>query len=172
MNDATRNILMLFAISCMSICIFIQSTAVSIDEDTTLQKKYAAILSVEPSDITNIELYNFVDSWLNVPYQYAASSKTGTDCSGLTCNLYSSLYEKTLAKCSHDIFLSSKHVKKGKLKEGDLVFFKIGSSRVSHVGIYLQNDKFVHASKQKGVIISDLNEAYYKKYFFKGGRIK
>jgi len=52
------------------------------------------------------------------------------------------------------------------------VFFKIESKNVSHVGVYLMNNKFVHASTKKGVIISDLNEPYYQKYFFTGGRPK
>ena len=58
------------------------------------------------------------------------------------------------------------------MKEGDLVFFKIGQSTVSHVGVYLANDRFVHASTSSGVMISDLNEAYWKKYYAGGGRIE
>ena len=52
------------------------------------------------------------------------------------------------------------------------MFFKIESDKVSHIGVYLQNNKFVHASTKKGIHIDDLDEPYYKKYFYKGGRIK
>jgi lipoprotein Spr len=57
------------------------------------------------------------------------------------------------------------------MEEGDLVFFKIEGNQVSHIGVYLQNNKFVHATTKKGVIINDLDELYYKKYYFKSGRI-
>ena len=53
-----------------------------------------------------------------------------------------------------------------------MVFFKIENDNINHIGIYLQNNKFVHASTKKGIMIDDLDEAYYKKYFFKAGRLK
>jgi lipoprotein Spr len=65
-----------------------------------------------------------------------------------------------------------KPIKKSALKEGDLVFFKIKQKRISHVGVYVGNNKFAHASVQNGVIISDLDEPYYKMYFYKGGRVE
>ena len=61
-------------------------------------------------------------------------------------------------------------VRKDELKEGDLVFFKIHSRSISHIGIYLGNDRFAHASS-KGVAISSLDDAYYSRYFYKGGRV-
>ena len=73
---------------------------------------------------------------------------------------------------SAEIFKACSPVDRGRLQEGDLVFFKINSSQISHVGVYLANENFVHATLQSGVIISSLNEAYYSKYFFKGGRLK
>ena len=51
--------------------------------------------------------------------------------------------------------------------EGDILFFKIKKGQISHVGVYLGNNTFAHASVHSGVIISDLDEDYYKKYFFK-----
>jgi lipoprotein Spr len=65
-----------------------------------------------------------------------------------------------------------KPLKKSQLREGDLVFFKIRKRRVSHVGVYLSHNRFIHASVHDGVVISDLDEPYYKKYFFKGGKVK
>ena len=62
-------------------------------------------------------------------------------------------------------------VNKEDLKEGDLVFFKIKSKAISHVGVYLGNNKFAHASSSRGVMISNLNEAYWKRYYYKGGRL-
>jgi murein DD-endopeptidase / murein LD-carboxypeptidase len=93
-------------------------------------------------------------------------------CSGLTCKLYESVYAKKISRASRDIYASSKEIDLADLKEGDFVFFKIESKNISHVGVYLLNNKFVHASTKKGVMINDLNEPYYKKYFYKGGRLK
>ncbi len=61
---------------------------------------------------------------------------------------------------------------KSKLKEGDLVFFNISRKKNSHVGIYLKNNRFVHASSSKGVVISSLDNPYYKKAYNKGGKLK
>ncbi len=60
---------------------------------------------------------------------------------------------------------------KDELKEGDLVFFKIKSKSITHIGIYLGDNRFAHASTSRGVVISNLNEPYYSRYFYKGGRI-
>jgi lipoprotein Spr len=61
-------------------------------------------------------------------------------------------------------------VRKDELQEGDLVFFKIHSRSISHVGIYLGNNKFAHASS-RGVAINSLDDGYYSRYFYKGGRL-
>jgi lipoprotein Spr len=72
---------------------------------------------------------------------------------------------------ANDIFKKVTPIKKSELTEGDLVFFKIRTKRISHVGVYLGQNKFVHASLKRGVVVSNLNDPYYSKYFFKGGRI-
>ena len=64
-------------------------------------------------------------------------------------------------------------ISKDALREGDLVFFHDGSgSRISHVGIYLRDNKFAHASSSRGVVIDDLNAKYYVNHFYAAGRVK
>lgn len=121
--------------------------------------------------ITNTSLKKEVDQWLGVPYKYGGSSKQGVDCSGFCGNVFKNVYNINLGRSAQDIFDQSKPVSRSALKEGDLVFFKINSSRVSHVGIYLADNKFVHASTSRGVMISDLGEAYWTKYYFASGRV-
>ena len=59
------------------------------------------------------------------------------------------------------------------MQQGDLLFFAINkSNKISHVGIYLKDDKFIHASSARGVVVSSLNDDYYKKYFYAAGRVK
>lgn len=115
-------------------------------------------------------LYYDIYNWLGSCYKYAGSEKLGIDCSGFIKKLYKDIYCMDLMGGSADIFKGMHPIEKNDLQEGDLVFFKINKGKISHVGIYLRNHKFAHAAVKGGVIISDLNESYYKKYFFKGGR--
>ena len=137
-----------------------------------VQEKYATILNVDESKIDNIKLYSFIDEWYGVPYKYGGKSKSGIDCSNFTSTLYSNIYNKSITGSSSSIFEQCKVISKSNLEEGDLVFFKIDGSKISHIGVYLQNNKFVHATTKKGVMIDDLDEAYYKKYYYKSGRLK
>ncbi|MBL0103958.1 MAG: C40 family peptidase [Bacteroidetes bacterium] len=133
---------------------------------------YSNLLGINIDYINNPNLYKVVGDWLGTPYKYSGESKNGIDCSGFVCKLYQSVYDRVLAGSAKDIYKEVAPIKKQELREGDLVFFKIKRGRISHVGIYLADNKFAHASTQRGVIISDLDEPYYLKYFFKGGRIK
>lgn len=140
--------------------------------DRVLKKKYAGLLGIPENEITNLPLYHFIDEWYAVPYKYGGKTKTGVDCSGFVSALYSSVYKKTIAGSAATLCDQSDKVSEKNLEEGDLVFFKINSDKVSHVGVYLKNHHFVHASTHKGVVISSLEETYYSKYFYRGGRVK
>jgi murein DD-endopeptidase / murein LD-carboxypeptidase len=133
---------------------------------------YSNLFGYNISYINNPRLYKITSEWMGTPYKYSGSSKKGIDCSGLVCEVYRDCYSKNIEGSAKDIFKNSIEVPKSDLREGDLVFFKIRKNKVSHVGIYLGQNKFVHASVQQGVVISDLNDPYYQRYFFKGGRIK
>jgi len=139
---------------------------------TSLKKKYAQQLGVSESDIKNEKLYQFINDWYGVKYKYGGKDKNGIDCSGLTSVLYSVVYKKTIACSTKDLVNEVKKIKESDLREGDLVFFNTNGKSISHVGVYLQNHKFVHASSKKGVMISDLNEPYFKKAYVSSGRIK
>jgi lipoprotein Spr len=143
-------------------------------EQSRLQLCYnfSRLLGCEIDTLQNALLYQTVYEWLGTPYKYSGDCRDGVDCSGFVCMLYSKVFGIDLAHNSADIFKDVKPLKKNSLHEGDLVFFKIQKHKVSHVGIYLANNKFAHASVQNGVIISDLDEPYYKKYFFKGGKVR
>jgi cell wall-associated NlpC family hydrolase len=134
-------------------------------------KTIAAVLGVSEKEVRDKKLYEFVSEWYGVPYKYGGCSKSGTDCSCLTINLYSTVYKKQLPRSADDMAKACSKVKESKAEEGDMVFFKINSKTVSHVGVVLKNNKFIHASTSKGVLISDLNEAYYKKFFYCFGRL-
>jgi lipoprotein Spr len=137
-----------------------------------LVEQYSQMLHTPASYIKhNLNLYRFVDAWTGTPYKYGGTDMNGTDCSGLAKALFDEVYKTPLTRDAGSQFKQCEPLKKDDLMEGDLVFFKIGSKYISHVGVYLGNGKFFHASS-KGVMVSDLNENYYKKYFYSGGRVK
>lgn len=138
----------------------------------SLKKKYAEKLGVKESDIKNEKLYDFINDWYGVPYKYAGKDKHGIDCSGLASTLYLQVYKKTISPSTKALAEETKKIKDSDMKEGDLLFFNTDGKKVSHVGVYLQNNKFVHASTKKGVMISDLNEPYFKKTYLHAGRVK
>ncbi len=139
---------------------------------TLLKKKYAEKLGVSAADIKNEKLYQFINDWYGVKYKYGGKDKAGVDCSGLTAALYLAVYKKTISSNTKDLVGEVKKIKESDLKEGDLVFFNTNGKSISHVGVYLQNHKFVHASTKKGVMISDMNEPYFKQTYVMSGKVK
>src|SRR5579863_9445694 len=141
------------------------------DEQDGLAKEYfSQIMGVALSTTSNVKLFQFVYDWVGTPYHFGGDTKKGIDCSGFTKELYGKVFNLTIKRNSRDIFSMVSPVRKDELREGDLVFFKIHSRSISHVGIYLGGGKFAHASN-RGVAINTLADGYYSRYFYKGGRL-
>lgn len=122
----------------------------------------------------NHKLYLEAAQWVGTPYRGGGNSKRGTDCSGLTTQIYKKVYHTRLPRTTGGQKQESRKVARRALREGDLVFFTSRNSgrKVAHVGIYLKNDKFIHASTSRGVIVSHLDESYYRKHWLTGGRVR
>src|SRR3984885_13284168 len=143
----------------------------SSDDQESLAKDYLSqIMGVALSTTSNVKLFQFVYDWIGTPYRFGGSSRKGIDCSAFTKELYSKVFDTDIMRNSRDIFSMVSPVSKDELKEGDLVFFKIHSRSISHIGIYLGNNRFAHASS-RGVAVSSLDDAYYSRYFYRGGRM-
>ena len=138
----------------------------------TLTERYAALLNVKEKDLNNEKLYRFIDSWMGVPHRSGGMDKKGVDCSGFTTLLEKEIYDKTLPRTAKSMAETVKRKYEQDLEEGDLVFFDFEGQKFSHVGVYLHNNKFVHASTSKGVIISDMKDPWYYKYFSRAGSVK
>lgn len=132
--------------------------------------EYSKKLGISVPETANRDLLINVYDWIGVPYKYGGNDKKGVDCSGLISNIYPAVYKKQVPRNTADLEKNAEPVKKDGLSEGDLVFFKINTRKVGHAGIYLFNNYFVHASSSRGVMISQLGEAYWSKYFVGGGR--
>ncbi|MDX2171584.1 MAG: NlpC/P60 family protein [Bacteroidota bacterium] len=129
-------------------------------------------LGLSNKEIKSSKLYVFINDWYGVPYKYGGCKKTGVDCSCFTDNLFLQVYGKKIGRTAGEIYKECEKIKVEKLEEGDLVFFITNGKSISHVGVYLKDNKFVHSSTSKGVVISDLNEAYYKKCFYAAAKLK
>ena len=139
-----------------------------------VDEKWAA-LDVKLGRHDNKKLYTELKSWLGTPYAYAMQEKgVGTDCSGMVMMVYQEVYGIQLNRNSAKMLeINCRIIDLDELKEGDLVFFCTSSEegRVSHVGIYLKENKFVHASSSRGVVVDDLRQNYYANHFHSAARV-
>lgn len=126
---------------------------------------YSQCFGYQVSEIDNERLFDCVDLWSGTRYKLAGGDEDGIDCSRFVMMVYNYVYGIHIDGTSAELYARCKPVSKSELKEGNLVFFRTSRKRVSHVGIYLGDNKFAHASTSSGIIISDLNEPYYQKRF-------
>ena len=117
------------------------------------------------SKIDKDKMGRIIDSFLGTPYEYGGESKSGMDCSGLVRQVYRRYAGFDLPHDTKKLYKLVKHVDRDDLVYGDLVFFSDGWFSVSHVGIFLGDGKFVHASETWGVTESSLDEDHYRKRY-------
>lgn len=162
----------LFVTSCKSKRIISEASKATVRSAGSIKERYASLLNVKEKELGNEKLYRFIDNWIGVPHRSGGMDKKGVDCSGFTFLLEKEVYEKDLPRTARTMADKVKRKYEQDLQEGDLVFFDFDGQKFSHVGVYLQNNKFVHASTSKGVIISDLKDPWYYKYFSRAGSVK
>ncbi len=147
-----------------------ENISASLIDETNAEKitESSGVQEIEISDEVLGELVNVAFDFLGVSYKYGGMDvEKGIDCSYFMQKVYKSL-GTVLPRTSNLQFRIGKKVKRDELIPGDLVFFRryIKSSRIGHVGMYIGNDEFIHASYgAKKVTISSLNETYFRKRF-------
>lgn len=179
-------VVMLFALSGSSVYSFTSEDITDISTSETpaaaasekgnffaniLQKKYASMLNAVPQEITNTSLYSFIDEWYGVKYLWGGTTKDGIDCSALVQKMYEAVFNTSIVRTSMMQYGMVQPESKDSLKEGDLVFFNTRGNFISHVGVYLKNNFFVHSCSSKGVTISSLDENYWTKVYAAAGKI-
>lgn len=137
---------------------------------TSLHFKYAQLLNRNVEFILNTSLFSFIDEWWATRYRYGGTSKKGIDCSAFTSLLMSTVFAVKLPRTAREQYNECEKLNREELEEGDLVFFNTRGG-VSHVGVYLGDNYFVHASTNNGVTINTLDESYYSRRFIGGGRV-
>ena len=114
-----------------------------------------------------------VIKYLDTPYKYGGNGGKGIDCSAFTKQVYENSLSFDLPRSAREQYRVGDEVSKDELKFGDLVFFNTTRrSYPGHVGIYLGENQFVHASRKLGVTVSSLDEAYYSKRYIGARRVE
>jgi hypothetical protein len=141
-------------------------------DDTQLSQLWTAYITegeipeytdagIEKSAITDAFMY-----WLGTPYRFGGLTEKGIDCSAFVREVYRSAGAMELPRTARLQYNVGESIEREDLVFGDLIFFKTSSyARITHVGIYLSDDLFVHASSRQGVTVSSLNSSYYSRRF-------
>lgn len=138
--------------------------------DKTVAKKTAPTQKQTKRTARPTNLEKYAKEWLGAKYVYGAASKKKTDCSGYVMQVYKGFYNIALDHNAQHIYDDGRgySIKRTKLQEGDLVFFG-NFWKISHVGIYLKGNRFIHASTSKGVVITSMDDNYWSSKY-KGAR--
>lgn len=125
-------------------------------------------------DKTQKKIIEEAYTWLGTPYKYAGTDKgKGADCSGMVMMVYEKAVGEKIPRNSAKQAEFCKEIDASDVSAGDLVFFATGKDpdRISHVGIIIDNENFIHASSSKGVVVSKFTNAYYQRTFRMFGRV-
>lgn len=143
-----------------------------VEKANWLQLKYSIQMDIAVEEMNNIPLLQKIDEWWGTPYNLGGSTKNGVDCSYFTLDVMKDIYNVNLKRTAAEQYEQSTKIEWNDLKEGDLIFFKAdGRRNISHVGIYLANNKFAHASTSQGVTITDLADPYWQRRLYSLGRV-
>lgn len=128
-----------------------------------------------PLDLSNPHwvketLYAQYGEWRSVKYKAGGLSKNGVDCSGFVFLTYDSRFSIKLPRSTDAQVNTGAEISQSKLVPGDLVFFRTGKT-TRHVGIFIEDRKFLHASTEKGVMISSLDDQYWSRAYWKSIRV-
>lgn len=160
------------AIACLVFFLIVLASSCGSRRATVKPNPNAARIADAMAHLKSKKLYNFITDWTGVRYRLGGLDKSGIDCSGFALLLQKDIYGKALPRRSRDQAEVIREKGISQLEEGDLVFFSFGGGAVDHVGIYLNDHYFVHASTTRGVIVDDLNLPAYQKVLVKAGSFK
>lgn len=147
---------------CINIGFFLSISALSAEN-----------MTIKDSIDAREKIISYSKQFVGVPYLYGGTDKNGIDCSGLIYTIANEAIGIQLPRSTSALYASVKIINEAEKEPGDLVFFNTVENRISHVGLYMGNDQFIHAASDgpnTGVIISSLKEAYWKKTYIGAGQ--
>lgn len=130
---------------------------------------------LSPIEFTDVEFETKVKEYLGIPYRPGGTTKKGMDCSGFVRTVYDNLFGIELPPSSVAQFRFSglEKIDTSEMQSGDLIFFANGKKkRINHVGVYISDRQFIHASSTQGITVSSLDERYWSKRFVGSKRHK
>jgi hypothetical protein len=133
---------------------------VQLENYLPLQFKYAILMNQTVEKLTNTTLYKTIDEWFGTRYRYGGTTHRGIDCSAFMQKVGEYAFGWILPRTAREQYALMQPVCREDIHEGDFVFFNTHGG-ISHVGMYLQNNKFVHSCTSSGVMISDLDDRYW-----------
>ncbi len=151
-----------------------------VDKHHPLKKAAESKAAVDPSEnsakisaghIDQQKMMDVILTYLGTPYKYGGETKDGIDCSAFTSQVYSKSVNIALPRSTDAQIAEGTPVQRDGLQFGDLIFFNTTGRNPSHVGIYIGDGLFAHASEAFGVTISSLESLYYKKHYTEARRI-
>lgn len=158
----------LYLISCSS------SVRYTSNDENEYKPSKKSLSSHSKNDIDNktigSQIVEFSKNWLGVPYKYGGTNEDGIDCSAFVMRVYKPFgYE--LPRTADQQYDFTHKVSRETLQQGDLIFFK-RRDRIFHVGIYVGENQFIHASTSQGVTIQSLEDNWVRNNLFSFGRIE
>lgn len=160
----------LLALAVIFLCL--QGCAPKVQVSYNPQQKRTPVAEKTMANKENVLLLQrHYEKWRGTPYIDGGMSASGIDCSGFTVLAYRDLFGVSLPRTAGEQAESGREVPKAFLKTGDLVFFNTGRTK-KHVGIYLADDQFIHASLSKGVTLSSLDDSYWQDKYWQARRLQ
>lgn len=141
------------------------------DDDIKKPEPSSATTTGGPAAFERQKMMDAILAWMGTPYDYGGESKSGTDCSGFTMQIFKESAGMDLPRTTEEQAKLGSAVAKEDLKFGDLIFFNTTGENPSHVGIYIGDDMFAHASVSFGVTLSSMYSSYYKKRYTEARRV-
>jgi cell wall-associated NlpC family hydrolase len=146
-------------------------TNFNIENANALQFKYAIMLDASVEKLIDTLLLENIEHWYGTRYCWGGATENCIDCSAFTQIMMRDVFKTDIPRTARAQYDNSDRIGMEDLQEGDLVFFQTSGNDITHVGIYITNNKFVHAATSEGVMVSDLNDIYWRPRFKGAGRV-
>jgi cell wall-associated NlpC family hydrolase len=138
--------------------------------ETQEEEEETQLVMVMNPDAVNQRIEKHAEPWYGTPYEWGGESKDGVDCSGFIQAVYETAFDWLLPRVTEQQVQTGRQVQPDELRAGDLVFFH-PEDQYNHVGIYLKDNKFVHASSNDGVSKASLENRYWQDYYWTARRL-
>jgi len=143
-------------------------TAPDLQSQQELDALVAEVMSEAPPLRVSLQAQH--EDWKGVPYRYGGLSPRGVDCSGFVYLTFLSRLGMQVPRTTTELLKSGEKVRRDEIRVGDLVFFRTGPGN-RHVGIYMGNGDFLHASSSQGVMTSSLSNPYWRQRYWQARRL-